>query len=188
MPFFALALPAFDGAEGFGADTTHARGTGVCVVNNLLEADKSQETKYLPSGSLRYCLAEAQELGGRYVVFHTSGTIKLRRPALVPSNTYIAGQTSAGGIAIEGQAILVKNAQDVVICHIRHRESRRKADAFNIIQSTDSRNKPCFSATASRCPPLTAPVIIDQLIGPALLHAFQSDLYRAPSGRYRWFT
>lgn len=134
-PSLALALPAFDGAEGFGSTTTHARGTGVCIVDNLLDADQSQTTKYLPPGSLRYCLAEAQESGGRYVVFDTSGTINLRRPALVPSNTYIAGQTSAGGIAIEGQALFVKNAEDVVIRHIRHRESRQKADAFNIVQS-----------------------------------------------------
>ena len=44
---------------------------------------------------------------------------------------------------------------------------------------TDRRNKPCFSAMASRCPPLTPPVIIDQVTEPALPHACQIDPYRA---------
>ena len=125
-PSWPLAIPAFKGAEGFGAETWHARGTIVCIVDNLEDVDKGQKTRFMLPGSFRYCLAEAQEFGGAYVVFDVSGTIKLKRQAFVPSNTYIAGQTSSGGIAIEGNAIVIKDAKNVVIRHLRHREARKK--------------------------------------------------------------
>ncbi|MEM1142650.1 MAG: hypothetical protein AAGI88_08695 [Pseudomonadota bacterium] len=52
----------------------------------------------------------------------------------------------------------------------------------------DGRNKPCFSAMASRYPPLTPPINIDQVTAPTLMHAVQIDPYRAPSERYRWLS
>lgn len=131
----AQALPAFLGAEGFGSSTAHARGTGVCIVDNLLDADKTQSLKFMIPGSFRYCLAKAETEGGSYVIFNTSGLIRLARPALIPSNTYVAGQTSPGGIALEGQAVVIKNALDVVVRHIRHRGARTKGDAFSINNS-----------------------------------------------------
>lgn len=132
-----LAQPAFKGAEGFGSETTHARGTRVCIVRNLDDVDKKQRSDLMARDSFRYCLARASEFGGAYIVFDVSGTITLKRPALIPSNTYVAGQTSFGGIAIKGQAIVVKDARDVVIRHIRHREAKNEGDAFTI---TNSRN------------------------------------------------
>ena len=146
MKFFAIlvlvgfaqavaSLPAFDGAEGFGSSTPHARGKPVCVVTKLTDLDIGQKTAALRPGQFRYCLAYAAENGGAYILFNTSGTIKLQRTAFVPSHVYIAGQTSSGGIAIEGKSLQIKDAHDVVIRHIRHREAARKGDAFTIINS-----------------------------------------------------
>ena len=131
----AIGLPAFPGAEGFGAQTTHARGKPVCVVTRLDDLNKGQRTRYLEPGQFRHCLALAQETGGGYIVFAVSGTIELRRPAYIPPNVYIAGQSSPGGIAFEGNALIIRNAYDVVIRHIRHREAARKGDAINIENS-----------------------------------------------------
>ena len=130
-----MATPAFKGAEGFGRETTHARGTRVCIVQNLDDVDKAQNTKFMVPGSFRHCLATALEFGGAYILFDVSGTISLKRAAYIPSNTYIAGQTSPGGIAIKGQAIVIKDAHDVVIRHIRHREASKKGDAFTVMNS-----------------------------------------------------
>ena len=63
-----IAIPAFEGAEGFGANTSHARGTGVCVVDNLEDTDQVQEAKQLVQGSFRYCLGRAKESGGSYII------------------------------------------------------------------------------------------------------------------------
>tara|TARA_R110001599_G_scaffold353742_2_gene596053 strand:- start:32475 stop:34010 length:1536 start_codon:yes stop_codon:yes gene_type:complete len=127
-----LAIPAFDGAEGFGANTSHARGTGICIVDNLEDTDKAQQAKYMVQGSFRYCLARAKESGGSYIIFAVSGTLDLKRPAFIPSNTYIAGQTSPGGIALAGEAIVLENAENIVVRHLRHREAANRGDAFTL--------------------------------------------------------
>lgn len=131
------ALPAFPGAEGFGAETIHARGKPVCRVTRLDDEDKSQELKYLQPGQFRYCLAQAEVWGGGYIVFGVSGEIVLRREAVVPSNVYIAGQTSVGGVAISKNSVEIRDARGVVVRHIRHREAAHKGDAFNIKNSSN---------------------------------------------------
>ena len=133
--FNTSAFPAFPGAEGFGAETIHARGKKVFIVDRLDDFPKSQKMRYLAPGQFRYALANAENNGGGYIVFNVSGTIHLKRNAVVPSNVYVAGQTSAGGIAFEGGAIVIKDSHDVVIRHIRHREAAKKGDAFNIVNS-----------------------------------------------------
>ena len=87
-------------------------------------------------GEFRYCLQKAKEFLGAYIVFDVSGTITLKKPASIPPNVYIAGQTSPGGIAFEGNVITLKNSNDVVIRHVRHRETSRKGDAFSINNSS----------------------------------------------------
>ncbi|MBR9910198.1 MAG: hypothetical protein GYB33_07585 [Gammaproteobacteria bacterium] len=133
----AVAIPAFKGAEGFGSETSHARGRNVCRVTRLDDLDRDQPLKYLIPGQFRYCLAKAAAEGGAYILFDVSGIISLKRKALVPSNVYIAGQTSTGGIGFSGSSIEIDSARDVVIRHVRHREAADKGDAFNIKRSSN---------------------------------------------------
>ncbi len=116
------ALPAFPGAEGFGAISKGGRGGRVIKVTNL---------KSHGPGSLNAaCRAE----GPRIVIFEVSGVIRggisIRHPFLT-----IAGQTAPGaGITIEG-AINAwrRNASDIIIRHIRLRpKMRRGADCFMV--------------------------------------------------------
>ena len=84
------ALPAFPGAEGFGADTPGGRGGRVIKVTNLNPAGP---------GSLN---AACQTRGPRIVVFEVSGVIRGNIVISEPHIT-IAGQTAPGaGITIGG--------------------------------------------------------------------------------------
>ena len=100
-------VPAFPGAEGYGAQTVGGRGGQVIAVTNL---DASGP------GSLKAaCDAE----GPRIVVFRISGTIngdvKIKHDHIT-----IAGQTAPGdGITIKGN--LAIDANDVVIRYLRVR-------------------------------------------------------------------
>ena len=100
-------IPAFPGAEGYGAQATGGRGGKVIAVTNL---DASGP------GSLRAaCDAE----GPRIVVFRVAGTIDgdIR---IKNDHITIAGQTAPGdGITIKGS--LGMDANDVVIRYIRVR-------------------------------------------------------------------
>src|SRR3954453_12037618 len=83
LPMRALAadLPAFPGAEGFGATTPGGRGGKILFVTNLDDSGP---------GSLRAaCMATEP----RIVVFRVAGTIALKSPITV-RNPYltIAGQ------------------------------------------------------------------------------------------------
>jgi pectate lyase len=134
---FLFALPAFPGAQGFGAENTHARGKSLCRVTRFDDEDKWQAIKFLKPGQFRYCLEKIKNSGGGYVIFDISGTIRLKRRAKIPSNIYIAGQTSTGGVAIEGNALIINAVSNVVIRHIRFRESAPKGDAISIVNSNN---------------------------------------------------
>ncbi len=131
------AIPAFNGAEGFGSETHHARGAIVCRVTQTTDDSNATKSYLAMPGEFRFCLLKAKEFSGAYIVFDVSGTITLKTPVRIPSNVYIAGQTSPGGIAFAGNAIVLKDSSDVVIRHIRHREAARKGDAFTIDNSSD---------------------------------------------------
>ena len=81
-------LPAFPGAQGFGAETPGGRGGDVIEVTTL--ADKGP-------GSLREALLMEKP---RIVVFRVSGTIELQSRILISdasrSFLTIAGQTGSG--------------------------------------------------------------------------------------------
>jgi len=105
-------IPAFPGAEGFGAMTPGGRGGKVLAVTNL--NDKGP-------GSLR---AAVEARGPRIVVFRVAGTIALQKPLRItePYLT-IAGQSApGGGIALKNNALEITDAtHDVVIRYLRVR-------------------------------------------------------------------
>jgi hypothetical protein len=105
-----LGLPAFPGAEGFGAETPGGRGGKVLVVSNLNDSG---------AGSFRGA-CEAQ--GPRIVVFRVSGLIDLQSPIRVtePFIT-IAGQSAPGaGICLKRNGLAI-DTHDVVVRHMRSR-------------------------------------------------------------------
>ena len=106
----APVIPAFPGAEGYGAITRGGRGGKVIAVTNLNDSGP---------GSLR---AACEAEGPRIVVFKVSGTITLEK-ALRISKPYItiAGQTAPGdGICIKKHPLSII-ASEVIIRYIRVR-------------------------------------------------------------------
>src|SRR3954454_14429876 len=81
----ASVLPAFPGAEGFGANTPGGRGGKVLFVTTLDDSGP---------GSLR---AACEADGPRIVIFRVSGTIALKR-AIVVTKPFltVAGQSAPG--------------------------------------------------------------------------------------------
>ena len=86
------ALPAFIGAQGFGALATGGRGGRVIAVTNLRASG---------AGSLQDALNQA---GSRTIVFGVSGVIE-GVPIVSRGDVTIAGQTSPNGITVRGLLI-----------------------------------------------------------------------------------
>lgn len=137
-------LPAFPGAEGFGAKSVGGRftGTRVIEVTNLNDSG---------TGSLR---AAIDATGPRFVVFRIGGTITLNT-ALIVRNPYItiAGQTApGGGITLRNnptntKGTFIVNTHDVIVRYIRSRPgkpsvSSNNVDAFGIEGTSASANPP----------------------------------------------
>ncbi len=109
---YSLAqVPAFPGAEGFGAMATGGRGGDVYHVTTL---DDDGE------GSLRYGIENAS--GPRTIVFNISGNIELTSYLNIRSpKMTIAGQTAPGpGICVQNYGLTVK-ANHVILRHLRLR-------------------------------------------------------------------
>ncbi len=106
------AVPAFPGAEGFGAYSFGGRGGKLYRVTNLNDSGP---------GSFR---AAVEAEGPRTVIFDVSGTIHLKSGIQI-YNPYltIAGQTAPGeGITITGYKVQVRT-YDVIVRHMRFRRS-----------------------------------------------------------------
>lgn len=125
----ARAIPAFPGAEGFGADTPGGRGGAIHEVTTLEDCLVPAVGCTAPvPGSLRAAL---QATGPRIVVFRVGGTIEIdwQIPIRDPYLT-IAGQSApGGGIAIRNASTNTLHAisiqtHDVVIRHVRFRPGR----------------------------------------------------------------
>jgi len=111
------SIPAFPGAEGFGAHSRGGRGGAVLLVTNLEDYLPGRE-KPIP-GSLR---AACDREGPRMVLFRVSGTIPLkstlsiRRPFIT-----MAGQTApGGGICLRNHGVSIRT-HDVVLRYLRCR-------------------------------------------------------------------
>jgi len=121
----APALPAFPGAEGFGATTPGGRGGRVLLVTNLNDSG--------PGSFRAACEAE----GPRIVLFRVSGTIALKQPITVKNPFLtIAGQSAPGdGICLRDQTFGIAT-HDVVVRYLRSRlgdVSSREADCIDLL-------------------------------------------------------
>ena len=125
-------IPAFPGAEGFGAYANGGRGGDVYTVVNLNSSG---------AGSLRYGVETAPSQG-RTIVFAVSGYIPIsyngdtgnQTVRIVQNKVRIAGQTAPGdGIALKDGRILI-TGDNVVIQHlrIRHGKNGGAGDCLNI--------------------------------------------------------
>ncbi len=121
-------VPAFPGAEGFGATTAGGRGGRVLLVTSL--ADHGPGT-----------LREAVETAGpRTIVFRVGGLIELQSALRVQEPfVTIAGQTAPGdGICLKNYGLSVRDTHDVVVRHLRVRPgdlSQKALDAISVHQS-----------------------------------------------------
>ena len=109
------ALPAFPGAEGFGAFATGGRGGDVYHVVNLSSSATTP-------GSLAYGIATVPA-SGRTIVFDVSGYIHISGELRVTaSKLTIAGQTAPGdGIGLKDGTFRV-SGDDAVIRFVRFRD------------------------------------------------------------------
>ncbi len=118
-------VPAFPGAEGFGAQTPGGRGGRVIAVTTLDDGGP---------GSFR---AACDAQGPRIVVFRVSGTIVLKQPITV-RNPYltIAGQSAPGdGICLRDASFGIAT-HDVVVRYLRVRlgdETTREGDCIDLL-------------------------------------------------------
>lgn len=105
----AAAIPAFPGAEGFGANSIGGRGGAVLKVTTLADSG---------AGSFR---AAVTAPGPRIVVFEVSGIINLESSLNVTTPYLtIAGETSPGGILVTGYQTTLRT-HDVIVRHMRFR-------------------------------------------------------------------
>ena len=103
-------VPAFPGAEGYGAVAKGGRGGSILLVENLNDSGP---------GSLR---AAVEAHGPRIVDFHVGGAIHLKSPLLItePFLT-LSGETAPGdGIELRNQTVYLKT-HDVVLRYLRVR-------------------------------------------------------------------
>ncbi len=130
-------IPAFPGAEGWGAYTRGGRGGKVYVVTTL--ADYEDDAEPIP-GSLRNGL---QIPGPKTIVFAVGGNIELKRRLWVRTPyVTIAGQTAPGdGICLKGESLSISNHNnDVVIRYIRARLGDLAPGAGDAIGARTCRN------------------------------------------------
>ncbi len=106
----AEPLPAFPGAEGFGAVATGGRGGAVYQVTTLADAGP---------GSFRDAVSQSN----RIVVFAVGGIIRLESNVEVGSNLTIAGETAPGeGICLYGRGVSLGGQANLIIRYLRFRE------------------------------------------------------------------
>jgi len=106
------SIPAFPGAEGYGAYALGGRGGDVYHVTSLGDSGP---------GTLRYGVDTAS--GPRTIVFDVSGNIDLESNLVIskPCLT-IAGQTAPGlGITVRYHTVVISHTHDVIVRYLRFR-------------------------------------------------------------------
>ncbi len=123
---WAVALPAFPGAEGFGADTPGGRGGRIIEVTTL---DRDGP------GSFNEAIRAE---GPRIIVFRVAGTIDMQGTmSITQPFCTIAGQTAPGdGICLTNGTLRV-STHDVIIRHLRVRPGDHPS-------GTDPENRDCI--------------------------------------------
>ncbi len=126
-------VPAFPGAEGWGACSRGGRGGVVLKVTNLHDSGP---------GSFREAVSHPAP---RTVLFEVSGTITLETDlTIVHPYLTIAGQTAPGeGICLRGFPLNLANTHDIVIRSIRVRPgtgSGLKGSEINALEIRNSEN------------------------------------------------
>jgi pectate lyase len=121
-PTVSNLVPAFPGAEGFGALSKGGRGGRVIKVTTLADSGP---------GSLREAV---QATGPRTVIFDVAGTIELKSNLLITgaerSFLTIAGQSAPGdGVQIKGYDVTIgPGVRDVIIRYMRFRPGFTKPE------------------------------------------------------------
>ncbi|RYD17716.1 MAG: hypothetical protein EOP88_25125, partial [Verrucomicrobiaceae bacterium] len=129
----AAQIPAFPGAQGFGAYATGGRGGDVYYVTNLNASG---------AGSLRNGIETAPS-NGRTIVFAVSGYIPLPGGSafrMVQNKITIAGQTAPGdGIGLRNGTVRV-TGNNTVLRHLRLRHGKNGSggDCLNLDSSASN--------------------------------------------------
>jgi autotransporter-associated beta strand protein len=127
----AVGVPAFPGAEGFGANAKGARASASPTVYHVANLNDSG------AGSFR----DAVSAPNRVVVFDIGGIIRINAPIIVSSNLTIAGQTApGGGVTIYGNRISFSGADNTICRYVRFRmgiDGDDGADAVGLADGSD---------------------------------------------------
>ncbi len=121
----ALAIPAFPGAEGFGANSTGGRGGEVFHVDSLAGTSTGTYQGFdgYNHGTLRWCLTYDNSTQPRTIVFDIGGTVPLASQITIEnSKMTVAGQTAPGmGLTSSGRPWLLESGDNLVIRYVRNR-------------------------------------------------------------------
>ena len=129
IPETVVSVPAFPGAEGFGAQSIGGRGGKVLFVTNLNDSGP---------GSLR---AAVETAGPRTVIFRVSGTVALKSAIdITKPHIAIAGQTAPGdGICLKNYSLVIA-ADHIIVRHIRCRagdNAKAESDSLSVSSGRD---------------------------------------------------
>jgi pectate lyase len=126
------ALPAFPGAEGFGALATGGRGGTVYRVTNLDDSGP---------GSLRDAVSEPN----RVIIFDVAGVIRTKSQIAGKSNLTIAGQTAPPpGITVYGPGMSFSGQTNVIARHLRLRGAITNSRGSKQLNVADSGSNMIF--------------------------------------------
>jgi hypothetical protein len=124
----AEGLPAFPGAEGFGALASGGRAGEIVHVTNLDDAGP---------GSFR----DAVSKPNRIVLFDLAGVIRIKSQIAASSDLTIAGESApGGGVTVYGNGISFSRQHNVIVRYMRFRgssEMPRGAKTVNIASGSN---------------------------------------------------